>query len=63
MLNRKLLFSFINYKGNRYIILEPKKFIKNTVKWENRAKVFIFPREILKDNQNRKITNKINIKK
>jgi hypothetical protein len=52
-LNRKITYSIIKFRKNKYIILEPIKFIKNTSEWHN-WESFNFPVEILKENQNRK---------
>jgi hypothetical protein len=59
MTNYKLSYSIIKYKENKYIIIEPKKFIKSVSEWKNWEN-FKFPMEILNENQNKKRINKEN---
>jgi hypothetical protein len=59
MTNHKLSCSIIKYKENKYIIIEPKKFINSVSEWKNWEN-FKFPIEILKENQNRRRINQDN---
>jgi hypothetical protein len=51
-LNHKLVISIVLYDGKKYIILEPKKYLKHTLKWANRPN-FKFPVEIIDENRKR----------
>jgi hypothetical protein len=59
MINHKMEYKIIKYKGQKYIMIEPQKYNKNTLQWNNWEN-FIFPKEILQEN--RKRIKEINIK-
>jgi hypothetical protein len=49
--NYKINISFINQRGNKYILFEPKKYVKWKYRWENHGKYKITPtilEEVLK---------------
>jgi len=57
--NHKVSCSLIKCNGKKYIVLEPRKMIRISSQWENWEN-FIFPMEILKENQSRKKIHAIN---
>jgi hypothetical protein len=60
MIGKRILFSVVNYGGNKYVLLEPQRFMRNMLQWKNWGERFNFPKEIIK--KNRKIINEINLK-
>jgi len=51
-LNHKLTISIVLYGGRKYIILEPKKYLKHVLRWVNWPNLK-FPSEIIYDGKNR----------
>jgi hypothetical protein len=51
-LNHKLVISIVLYDGRKYIILEPQKYLKHTLKWVNWPNLK-FPAEIIYENRKR----------